>query len=261
MSLLSASKRFERAIATERARLLGHPVYKALGTPGEVHLFLTHHVWAVWDFMSLLKALQARLTCVRVPWVPAPQPFAARLINEIVLGEETDEDDQGGHASHFELYLAAMAEAGADVGPIDRFVGLIAQGVHWSEALRQGGKDIPPAAADFVSFHLGLAEKGSTAALVGAFSLAREGVIPDMFNRLLTELARELPQRFGKFSYYLRRHVGLDGDEHGPAANKLLDLFTDGNETAVLEALEAARESLRLRGILYDSVYRALRSA
>ena len=96
---------WDQAIEVERSHLLTHPVYALLRGPEEVNLFLKHHVWAVWDFMSLLKALQARLTCVRVPWVPAALPFAARLINEIVLGEETDADGRGGHASHFEHRL------------------------------------------------------------------------------------------------------------------------------------------------------------
>jgi hypothetical protein len=251
---------WESAIAVERTRLLAHPVYQALRGPEEVVVFLQHHVWAVWDFMSLLKALQTRLTCVRVPWVPGPHPFAARLINEIVLGEETDEDGEGGHASHFELYLKAMAEAGADVGPIERYVDRVSRGMPWTEVLETGEREIPPAARGFVAHHLRLAESGSLAEVAGAFTLAREGVIPDMFNRLLLELGESMPDRFGRFGYYLRRHIELDGDEHGPAATRLLDCVTGGNPAAENEAIEAARVSLGLRANLYDAVFTSIRA-
>ena len=249
---------WEMAIAVERARLLEHPVYQSLAGPAEVITFLQHHVWAVWDFMSLLKALQRRLTGVSLPWMPPTNSFAARLINEIVLGEETDADGEGGHLSHFELYLRAMVQAGANVGPIERFMARLTNGIHWVDALQAGESEIPQAACGFVAHHLRLAESGSLAAVAGAFTLAREGVIPDMFNRVLIELGDKMPDRFGHFAFYLRRHIEIDGDEHGPAAAKLLDYVTAGSQSAADEAIEAAAVSLRLRGNLYDAILAAL---
>jgi hypothetical protein len=111
-----------------RLRLVEHPLYSSLQGPAEVRIFQQHHVYCVWDFMTLLKALQRRLTCVDLPWLPTPDPAARRLVNEIVLGEESDEDGAGGHCSHFELYLGAMRDAGADTEPIETFLAALRAG-------------------------------------------------------------------------------------------------------------------------------------
>jgi hypothetical protein len=97
--------------------LLGHPVYREINSLAALRLFMEHHVFAVWDFMSLLKTLQVRLCCVGVPWLPAADPQATRFINEIVLAEESDEDGQGGYLSHFGLYLRSMTRCGPTPAP------------------------------------------------------------------------------------------------------------------------------------------------
>ena len=80
-----------------RQQVVEHPVYRHIETLADVRLLMEHHVFAVWDFMSLLKALQRHLTCVTVPWVPQGDRHSRRLINEIVLAEESDEECGGGY--------------------------------------------------------------------------------------------------------------------------------------------------------------------
>src|SRR6202045_3010441 len=104
-----------------RAQLLEHPVYAADASVSYLRRFMEDHVFALWDFMSVLKRLQQDLTCTRVPWFPADNARAARLINDIVTGEETDVDPDGSYVSHLDLYLRAMADVGPSTRQFDAF--------------------------------------------------------------------------------------------------------------------------------------------
>ena len=77
-------------INDQREKLLKHKLYSNIETIKDLQVFTENHVYAVWDFMSLLKALQIKLTCTKTPWVPNSNSQTAYLINEIVLAEETD---------------------------------------------------------------------------------------------------------------------------------------------------------------------------
>ena len=107
---VQAIERLQQSLRPLRDQLFNHEVYRSIKTPDDLRTFMEHHVFAVWDFMSLLKALQRHLTGVTIPWLPQGDRNARRLINEIVLDEESDEDGEGGYISHFELYRAAMVQ-------------------------------------------------------------------------------------------------------------------------------------------------------
>jgi hypothetical protein len=89
-----ASKRLDdvqRAVQPHIDAIVAHPVFRRLTSVTALRIFMEHHVYAVWDFMSLLKALQRAVTCIELPWVPCGDPAARRFINEIVLDEESDQ--------------------------------------------------------------------------------------------------------------------------------------------------------------------------
>ncbi len=238
---------FERV----RDSLLQHPVYQELTSAERVRAFMEHHVFAVWDFMSLLKRLQRELTVTTVPWMPGNEAQYARFINEIVLGEETDEDGQGGYISHFDLYIQAMEEAGADTSPIRSFLNRLEQGGSIAQALE--APEIPASVRQFVETTLEIAIDGKPHQVAAAFFFGREDIIPDMFTHLVREL-EEGGKPTDRLLYYLKRHIELDGDEHGPLAERLLAYLCAGDLRREQEALETAERCLESRIKLWDGV-------
>ena len=240
------------AIAAERRALLEHRLYGRLRTLEHLAVFMEHHVFAVWDFMSLLKALQVRLTCARVPWLPQGNAQVRRLVNEIVLGEESDVLPEGGAASHFELYLHAMHQAGADTAQVEHFIGLLQSGQPVVAALEQAG--VPAAVGAFVRQTFEVIERGRPHEIAAAFTYGREDLIPEMFTQLVHGLERQFPGKLAKLRYYLDRHIELDGDEHGEMGRQLVSLLCEGDPRREQEATQAAVAALQSRIRLWDGI-------
>lgn len=234
-----------------RAELIDHALYDSVRTVGSLRLFMREHVFAVWDFMSLLKRLQQIVTCTEVPWLPPVDPTASRFINEIVLGEECDDDGQGGYASHFELYLQAMDEVGADTRPICDFVAKLGRQVPIEQALSE--TSILPSTRDFVRSTLHLTSLGQPHEIASAFFYGREDVIPDMFARLVVSLPQQ-DVKVERLVHYLKRHIELDGDEHGPLASKLVDNLCNQQPQRRGEANTAACRAVSQRIALWNGV-------
>jgi hypothetical protein len=209
------------------------------------------HVFAVWDFMSLVKRLERELTSNSLPWTPPHSARLARFTNEVILGEESDLGPDGKPISHFELYLRAMDEVGADTTPIRAFTAQVALGAQWQEVLED--LSIPPAVCDFVSQTLSCAIHGSIVEVAATFFFGREDVIPEMFQRLLG-LWRNAKTEVPHFAYYLERHIELDGDSHGPWSQEMLTTLAGQAESNWQEATSAAKRAITSRIQLWDSV-------
>lgn len=255
MSMTTLDHQFTEIVAKQHA-LESHPVFSSIGDIEDLRLFMSWHVFAVWDFMSLLKQLQRKLTTVDLPWVPPSNPLAARLINEIVLGEECDDMPGGGYLSHYEMYLLAMKEIGASTARIESFVQRIRSGASVEEAL--DGVDAEPSIRRFVGSTLNTAGTGSVHQVLGSFFFGRENVIPAMFRSLLAHWQMD-EKDAPMFVYYLNRHIELDGDSHGPAAWKIIEELAGNDQAAIAQLKSAAEEAIDARLGLWDGLAERLR--
>ncbi|MCY0863477.1 MAG: DUF3050 domain-containing protein [Sulfobacillus sp.] len=244
-------------LSTLREELIHHPMYSRLTHPAALYTYMQYHVFAVWDFMTLLKRLQQELTGVGLPWLPSGHPSFARLINEIVLAEESDEDGRGGYLSHFELYLEAMEEVGADTRTIRRFIDLVGKGADPLEALRQLG--VAPAIQEFVATTLHYAMTRPLHQTAAVFFFGREDIIPEMFERIIGRLEGQYGLETGRLRYYLARHIEIDGEQHGPWALQLLDALIGPSVAKRAEAEAAAVTALKARIRLWDAVLEAIK--
>lgn len=236
-------------------QLSRHRLYASFHSLEDLHLFLESHVFAVWDFMSLLKALQRGLTSVEIPWLPSPLPECRRLVNEIVFGEESDV--YGGKAlSHFELYRLAMEQCGANVTVIDTFVQKLREGTLWVDALRSAAT--PAHAADFVRSTFGFIETGKLHVIAAAFTFGREDLIPDMFRGFIRDQDQLLGGRLATLRWYLERHIEVDGDEHGPMALRMVGELCGDDTANWQEATDAAVAALQARLALWDGIASAI---
>ena len=207
-------------IESSQKELVDHKIYSKISSVDELKIFMENHIYAVCDFMSLLKALQVNLTCIKNPWIPSDNTQAARFINEIVLEEETDEVKGGNVISHFELYLEAMMQIGANTSQIDKFINDIKLSEDYRDCINN--YDLAKDIKDFLNFTFDTIESRETHKIAAAFTFGRENVIPDMFIEIVRGLNKENSNIASQFVYYLERHIELDGDDHGPIALKMI---------------------------------------
>ena len=242
-----------------RDRLLDHPLYTNVVSAGDLRRFMEDHVFAVWDFMSLLKRLQQDMTCTSVPWLPADNAKAARLINDIVIGEETDVDPDGLFVSHLELYLRAMEDVGASTVQFDTFCSMVRAGNPVEVALTRVG--VAQHVRAFVTSTIAIANTGTTAEVLAAFFYGREDIIPEMFRRLLNTLygANCENHNLRHFIYYIDRHIELDGDSHGPKGKELLEDLLKNSPNRTKQAMRTACSSIEARIALWDGTLSKLR--
>lgn len=247
-------EQLEKAVESARNRVVTHPLYANLDTFPAIVTFLEHHVYAVWDFMSLLKSLQRSLTCVEVPWVPTPLTASRRLINDITLVEESDELD-GGFISHFELYVRGMAQAGADTTPINSFIELLRVGTPVHAALTRAG--VPEPSASFVRSTFAFISTASVHRQAAAFAFGREDLIPDMFQQVIA--VKDQGNALGLFVDYLARHIEVDGELHTPMAMQMLADLCGDDEVKWQECVETVNDALAARVRLWDGILAAIK--
>lgn len=243
----------ERELQPYTDQLKNHELYQKLSGIEDIQTFMEHHVYAVWDFMSLLKALQIELTCTTIPWTPKYNPSLTRFINEIVLEEESDVDEEGQYMSHFEMYLNAMDQVKASTLKVSQFVELVRSGNNLAEI--NDKLQLNDAVVRFLRFTFDVIESGKPHLIASAFTFGREDLIPDMFFEIVKSAEeRDQSASYSKLTYYLKRHIELDGDDHGPLALKMIAELCGEDEQKWNEVIAIAKDALRVRIALWDAI-------
>ena len=241
-----------------KEKLANHRIFERINSIEELKVFMEHHIFAVWDFMSLLKKLQKDLVPSGSPWVPNPNGNLVRFINEIVMEEESDQAYNNGaeisYTSHYQIYLDAMTEVGASTETILRFVEMVK-----SEGINSAMQKInlPEPSRLVMSHTFKLINEGKSHEIAASFAIGRESIVPLMFKRILDQSKLEDDQ-VPVFRYYLVRHAELDGDHHGPMAHKLLENMSEGDPEIQQEIIEQAIKSIEQRIFFWDGVLDAL---
>ena len=244
-------------IEEEKYLLNNHPLYSKIKTLEHLQKFTEVHVFAVWDFMSLLKALQIELTCVTIPWFASEYPNTRYLINEIVLAEESDIFIDGRRLSHFEMYLDAMESMGSGAIYIKEFLTNVRKSNDIFQSIENLEVDIR--IKEFLKFTFQIIETKEPHKIAAAFTYGREDLIPHMFSSILKEIQKNFPESdLDKFIYYFQRHIDLDGDDHGPLAMKMIQELAQNNTQKWEEIQRVSKQALKkelIFGMLFMIAY------
>jgi len=245
-----------------REELAAHPIYAAVRDLEDLTVFMQHHVYSVWDFMSLVKNLQNEIAPATTPWLPTGDAQVQRFINDIVLAEESDEGvrAQNGtptYSSHFNLYIQAMEEVkeGSSAG-IEEFISELT-----SRSLESALQTVavPKAASEFMQTTFDFIDSDKPHVVAAAFALGREHIVPEMFQALLNKM--NIPHEDAEiFYYYLDRHIEIDSDQHGPMSLRMLELLCEGDAFKIKEAEQAALAAIGARIEFWDGVLAAMQA-
>jgi len=252
-------KKLQQAIEPLRQQIINHKVYGLISSIDDLGIFMNHHIYAVWDFMSLLKALQQNLTCTAVPWFPVGSANTRYLINEIVTGEESDVDGEGNRKSHFEMYLDAMQQCGAEPTTFLDFIAALKNSGDVGAAFNT--LDVPVTVRNFVEHTFEVINSGKSYLQAAVFTFGREDLIPNMFLSIVNDLNSKFPGQVSQFKYYLDRHIEVDGDHHSHLALEMTAELCGNDPQKWEEITAAAIIALQKRIGLWDGVYEEILSS
>ena len=233
-------------------KLRNHSLYNNIKDTEDLKIFSSAHVYAVWDFMSLLKFLQIKLTSTSLPWFPSENNTTAKLINEIVAGEETDEDQNANPMSHFEMYINSIQEFGLDTDEILNNINSLNKLESIEEDIDK--LDIKNYVKNFLKFTFSVIKRGNVHEVASVFTFGREDLIPDMFINIVKSLNEKPGSKTNDLLYYLERHIEMDGDEHGPMALKMISGLCGDDKEKWNDAVEFSNQALKQRIKLWDYI-------
>tara|TARA_S200000501_G_scaffold73637_1_gene65547 strand:- start:150 stop:917 length:768 start_codon:yes stop_codon:yes gene_type:complete len=242
----------ENELNALKKQLVSHKVYEKINNVDSLKIFMENHVYAVWDFMSLLKSLQLHLTTVKIPWTPTKDSNAARFINEIVLEEETDIGNSNIPSSHYEMYIDAMKEIKANTNKIELLLEKIKEKKSITQSLDEIDAKLP--VKNFMQFTFDTIATNEPHKIASVFTFGREDLIPNMFIQIVKNINKEKNVSANKLIYYLERHIELDGDDHGPIALKMISNLCGNNKKKWDDVIAYSKKALKERIKLWDHI-------
>lgn len=246
-------KDINKALEPLTNKLLNHSLYSKITRPEHLRCFMEHHVFAVWDYMSLLKYLQQNLTKTTSPWVPIGNPEIRYFINKIVLAEETDVNLHGQYQSHFEMYLDAMRDSGASLKKIEDFLLHIVHGTDIFLVIAVS--DLSTSIKYFLKFTFGTISQGELHKVAAAFAFGREALIPDMFISILNQVQRNFPEEdLTLIKHYFSRNIDRDTNNYASMAFKIVEELCENDPVKWQEVIDIAKESLEYRIQLWNGI-------
>jgi hypothetical protein len=252
---MSHLNELQKSIEPFKKILRNHPINSYIISQEHLSIFMQNHIFAVWDFMSLVKKLQVELTSVDSLWFPKGSGETRYLINEIVLGEESDIDPTGGYISHFDLYLRAMDELAIMPPPALKAFRQFKSIEEFLIALPSF--NLPQSINEFLTFTFSSILNGESEEIAAIFTFGREDLIPEMFQLILNQLRLQSPDKVKTLTYYLERHIEVDGGHHSQLAISMVSQLCQDDLKAWDRATQAAINSLKARIKLWDGIVAA----
>ncbi|WP_423062641.1 DUF3050 domain-containing protein [Candidiatus Paracoxiella cheracis] len=252
---ISNAKDLTERLSPLVSQIVNHRLYSSISSLSRLQIFMGEHVFAVWDFMCLLKELHRRLVSTSAPWFPPKDALSANLISSILVEEEGDITEDGRYASHFDIYLSAMEKIGADTRPMKQFLIMLMNGSSVQEAMDLLA--VNPSTKNFVLTTFSFFDR-PLHELAATFVYGREGITSSMFTPMLKQLESNLSQGEDKYStvvYYFKRHISLDEGEHFPKALKMLEILVGNDPQKLKETEQAAISALEARIEFLTSIY------
>ena len=223
----------------------------------ELKIFMEYHVFAVWDFMSIVKSLQNHICPSGSPWLPNEytKNGIAHLINEIIFSEESDFDNKGNYYSHFDLYLLAMKDVGADTEKILKFINNFKNGDTIFPI--ECSQDYPLESINFINNTFRCIKTNKVANIAAIFTYGRETTIPSMFKQILEKIDND-NILYNKLRLYINRHIEIDSSRHGPLSMQLFKYVCKNDQQIYDEAIGYALEAIKKRISLWDGVLKKI---
>ena len=198
----------QKQIKPLRDQLMDHPLYISIREKEDLRIFMEGHVYAVWDFASLINGLCTRLTHLGDHSELDNESLLALLSAITNQGPETE----GKPFGLFSDYRNAMQLAGASTFEIDDLVNRVRQGTPPERAILDS--KLPGYVVQFLDHTFSILRENNLVVMAATFAFGRGGLIPELFSRMVDKRVQEGDESLTGLQAYLNGYIEV-GSETG----------------------------------------------